>query len=227
MSNMRGMLAGLLAQRGYSPVQAAGILGNLQVESALNPTAIGDNGTSYGLGQWHKDRWQGLKSHAAGLGLDPSDPSAQISFLDWELKNREGMAYQALQAAQTPEQAALAMMHYERPAGYTPDNPGAGMHADKRIANAVAAFGGLPAGMVGSGSATGQPQPAAGAAIGLLGGAPATGDQKDETGLLSSLLSGGSASAAQADDPAPSVPRRKAPTFSRANLKPLPTRGLA
>jgi len=38
-------------QKGLTKEQAAGILGNLQVESNLNTTAWGDNNTSYGIAQ--------------------------------------------------------------------------------------------------------------------------------------------------------------------------------
>lgn len=137
---MAANIFSLLTARGYSPAQAAGIVGNLQQESSLNPTAWGDKGTSYGLAQWHNDRLTGLQNHAQGLGLDPSDPVAQVSYLDWELKNKESGAYKNLMAAQTPEQAATAFLGFERPQGYTPDNPLAGDGAQNRISNAVAAF---------------------------------------------------------------------------------------
>jgi hypothetical protein len=137
---MAANIFSLLTARGYSPAQAAGIVGNLQQESSLNPTRWGDNGTSYGLAQWHKDRLSGLQDHAAGLGLDPSDPVAQVSYLDWELKNKEGGAYKNLMAAQTPEEAATAFLGFERPRGYSPDNPMGGDGAQNRVANAVSAF---------------------------------------------------------------------------------------
>jgi hypothetical protein len=90
-------LAGYFAGLGYNPVQIAGIVGNLQAESGLNPTATGDNGTSYGLAQWHNDRWDALNKFAANNGTQPSDPLTQARFIDFELKNNEPTAYSALQ----------------------------------------------------------------------------------------------------------------------------------
>lgn len=128
---------GELTKLGYSPAQAAGILGNLQTESKLDPNAVGDKGTSYGIAQWHNERKAGLDKFAASKGLLASDPLAQIQYLDWELKNREPRANQALQAAKTPQEAAAAFLHFERPQGYSAANPLASLGADQRVANAV------------------------------------------------------------------------------------------
>ena len=40
-----------LTGQGFTRAQASGILGNLQAESSFNTTALGDNGTSYGIAQ--------------------------------------------------------------------------------------------------------------------------------------------------------------------------------
>ena len=61
-----------LMSLGYSKANASGIAGNLFVESSFNPTAIGDNGTSFGLAQWHKSRWDRLNSWAETNKLNPS-----------------------------------------------------------------------------------------------------------------------------------------------------------
>jgi hypothetical protein len=44
--------------KGYTPEQAAGIVGNLQAESGANlrTDAVGDQGRAYGIAQWHKPR---------------------------------------------------------------------------------------------------------------------------------------------------------------------------
>jgi hypothetical protein len=46
----------------------------------------------------------------------------------------------ALQAAKTPEQAAAAFIHYERPQGYTPENPAGGLGYQSRISLARQVF---------------------------------------------------------------------------------------
>lgn len=147
---------------GYTPVQSAGILGNLKAESNLNTGSIGDKGTSYGLAQWHNERWNALNDFAKNQGLAPSDPEAQLRYLDWELKNKEPTAFKALQSAQTPEQAAQAFIHFERPQGYNAANPMAAMGANARVQNALDLYnsisGGKPVpGIMGAAASTAAP----------------------------------------------------------------------
>lgn len=116
-------------QQGYSPAQAAGMVARLSMESGgtLNPMARGDGGQAFGLAQWHPDRWARVSQWAQSQGLDPNSREAQLRAVPWEMQNHETRAWQALQAARDPRQAYDAMMHYERPAGYTPQNPSGGM----------------------------------------------------------------------------------------------------
>lgn len=46
----------LVSEFSIPPAAAAGIMSNLWTESQWNPNALGDNGTSYGLCQWHNER---------------------------------------------------------------------------------------------------------------------------------------------------------------------------
>jgi hypothetical protein len=202
-------LYGLLTKRGYSPVAAAGILGNLKAESNLNPSIVGDKGTSFGLAQWHSGRWNALNNFARNQGLAPSSPEAQIGYLDWELRNKENRAFQGLQSAKTPQEAAAAMIHFERPAGYNANNPLGAMHADRRVANAVNMYGTLsgappmdtsPGAMAPPGFTPEAPQPTqtAGDPMQLPGAVPAEpvppetlfGMNKDQYGGLQSGLGG-------------------------------------
>jgi hypothetical protein len=132
------------AKRGYGPNAVAGILGNFKTESGMRPDAMGDGGTSGGLGQWHKDRFTNLKNFAAQQGADWRDPRVQVAFTDHELRTTEAPVMQRLQAARTPEEAAKAFVGFERPAGYTPNNPTGAMYMDRRIAGAREFGGGAP-----------------------------------------------------------------------------------
>lgn len=49
-------------------------------------------------------------------------------------------AYAELKAAKTPEDAAVAWTHFERPAGYRPEQPGASQDMGDRVLNARAAY---------------------------------------------------------------------------------------
>jgi hypothetical protein len=57
-------------------------------------------------------------------------------------RGSENRAFTALQAATTPEEAAAAFVHYERPQGYDPNNLAAAHGFQSRVAQAKAVFGG-------------------------------------------------------------------------------------
>lgn len=139
--------------QGLSPVQAAGIVGNLQGESGrgLNTSTInpgdGRDGTdSIGIAQWNSSRAQALKDYAASKGVPHTDLNTQLEFLHQELKGPEKAAYDKLLAAQTPEEATRAMLSFERPKDW--NVPGSHPNRVQYAAKALASYGG------------GQPQPA-------------------------------------------------------------------
>jgi hypothetical protein len=116
--------------QGLTPVQAAGIVGNLQGESGqgLNPNAVNrgdgrDGSDSIGVGQWNSTRAQALKEFAASKGVPWNDLNTQLEFLHQELKGPERGAYDRLIAAKTPEEAGQAMLAFERPKDW--NKPGA------------------------------------------------------------------------------------------------------
>jgi hypothetical protein len=93
-------------------VQIQGIKYNLQRESALDPTAVGDGGAAFGLGQWHGSR-------------KPKDMSleGQTQYLIDTLSNFDGAEhwinkrdYHGFLNARTPEEAHYYIAKgYERP----------------------------------------------------------------------------------------------------------------
>jgi hypothetical protein len=77
---------------GYTPAQAAGIVGNLEGESNFNTTVVStfDNESSQGIAQWNPDvgRLQELKEFAANrLSSDWRKFSVQLQFVKYELEN--------------------------------------------------------------------------------------------------------------------------------------------
>ncbi|CAH1677777.1 phage tail tip lysozyme [Chelatococcus sp.] len=138
-----------LLRQGYSPAQAAGMVGNLMAEStaALNPMAVGDNGTAFGAAQWRGDRRSGLTEFAKGRGLDPNDFGTQMKFANAELQTTEAPAGAKLRAASTPQEAATAATDFFRPAGWTRSDPSNSMHLNERVQNALNVakeYSGLP-----------------------------------------------------------------------------------
>ena len=106
-------------QKGWSLEQAAGIVANLQAESGqnLNPSALGDNGQAYGIGQWVGPR-QRLFATKMGRPLQGSNLQDQLDFIQWELTNSEAKAGRALKGAQTAaDAAAIVDQYYERSNG--------------------------------------------------------------------------------------------------------------
>ena len=109
-------VARFLMGLGYSKSNASGIAGNLYTESKFDPQAIGDNGTSFGLAQWHKSRWDRLKNWCRERGLNINSFEAQLQFIDWELNNTEKTAKRELLKQTTPRDSAFAFAkYYERP----------------------------------------------------------------------------------------------------------------
>lgn len=108
-----------LISMGYTPVQAAGIMGNLEVESpGFNTRAVGDGGKARGIAQWHPDRFGPLQRYASSKNADAYDLNIQLEFVKKELETNESKAGRLLANATTPEDAASAFCAFERPKGY-------------------------------------------------------------------------------------------------------------
>jgi hypothetical protein len=119
--------------KGWTKEQAAGIVGNLVVESRLKTDAIGDGGQAYGIAQWHPDR-QAKFQQVYGKDIRQSSFAEQLEFVNWELNNSEKAAGNALREATTADQAAAIVdKKYERSAG---------LHLSERISNANAIMAG-------------------------------------------------------------------------------------
>jgi hypothetical protein len=132
-----------LLDLGYNPVQVAGILGNLQQESGrnLDPNVVGDKGTAFGIAQWRGPRFEGLQSFAQQRGVDWRDPALQAEYIHHELNTTERRAGDLLRNAKTPEESARAFIGFERPAGFTWNDPTAGHGWDNRLKNAYSILG--------------------------------------------------------------------------------------
>lgn len=99
--------------RGVKPNVAAGIVGNLYKESGLNPTAVGDKGTAFGVAQWRGDRLSNLKKYASSKGKSHTDLTTQLDFILDEKGENQVLS---LMGSQSPEVAAKTFADkYERP----------------------------------------------------------------------------------------------------------------
>ena len=111
-----------LVSQGLSANGAFGVVANLMAESNMRTNALGDKGTSYGIAQWHNERWDKLKAFSAQQGLDPSSLDAQKQFLMKELNHK---GYKKLMGILTNPEAsrydttAAFMRIFERPKDQT------------------------------------------------------------------------------------------------------------
>lgn len=121
-----------LSSRGWTKNAVAGMLGNMETESTINPAIwqnldSGNTSLGFGLVQWTPATK--LISWAEGEGLDYRDIDTQLERILWELEN--GEQYYATDAyplsfrefsksSQSPEYLAQAFLfNYERPADQT------------------------------------------------------------------------------------------------------------
>lgn len=129
--------------KGLADHQVAGILGNIKAESAFNPLAVGDGGNAFGLYQ-HNDRRFNLFNAIGGKG-NLGDELAQHRFAYSELMGPESRAWNALKGATDVRGATAAFAGFERPSGFSWDNPGGAHNFAGRLKGAEEAlskFGG-------------------------------------------------------------------------------------
>lgn len=141
-------LAPKLSKAGFSDHAIAGIIANLHHESGGDPEAVGDNGTSFGLGQWHDDRARNLMEFAKAQGMNPRTADAQHAFLIHELQSDEyrGLVETMNKADNARSAAMLFQQKYERPKeidaarGDTAEGVGAWMQRQKAVQPAFGAL---------------------------------------------------------------------------------------
>ena len=84
----------------YTKEQAAGIVGNLEAESGVDPQVNQRGGPGRGIAQWEASdaggsgRWDTLLEFAEILGLDERDLGTQLSFIVYELQGKSKLGGQ-------------------------------------------------------------------------------------------------------------------------------------
>ncbi|MBQ7679508.1 MAG: leucine-rich repeat protein [Butyrivibrio sp.] len=71
----------------FNNAAACGVLANISQESSFRPDALGDNGTSFGICQWHNTRWSKLESWCDANDYDSETLEGQLYFMKYELEN--------------------------------------------------------------------------------------------------------------------------------------------
>lgn len=91
-----------LESEGVSPDGAAGIVGNLQQESGLNPTEPGR-----GLAQWNPGWWAELVSYDNSVGQNSNTVTGQLMYIAEELHTDYSWLLNDLNSARSPQAAAV------------------------------------------------------------------------------------------------------------------------
>jgi len=133
-SSSKDIAMNFFLSKGYTKQQAAGIVGNLMVESGdFDPNVIsgkikGDSGAAVGIAQWHPDRQAKFKNKF-GKSIIGSSLEEQLEFVHHELNNNEKSAGSKLKNTKSAQEAASILdQFYERSSG---------AHRDKRMKNAA------------------------------------------------------------------------------------------
>jgi hypothetical protein len=104
-------------ERGLTPEQSAGVVGNLMQESGLKSNAWNESEKAYGIAQWRNERLEGLKAFAAANGKEIGDIHTQMDYILHELQTTESKAGQKLMKSSSAAEAAFNFgKYYERPA---------------------------------------------------------------------------------------------------------------
>lgn len=124
-----------LVSKGASTAGACGVLANIEAESNFNTGALGDSGTSYGICQWHNQRWTNLKSYCSRNGYNSASIEGQTAFLIHELKSSYASVWSSIQKASgkqgARDTAYLMCVKFERPANATVRGRERSSRADK------------------------------------------------------------------------------------------------
>lgn len=95
-TNNEKIVWAFLKQKGLSDEAAAGVMGNIAVESGFNSSATNASSGAYGLFQWLGDRKTKLYSLARKNGKPASDITVQLNHFWDELKGSESKTLTAL-----------------------------------------------------------------------------------------------------------------------------------
>lgn len=105
----------------FNSAAACGVLANIEKESSFNPNLYGDNGTSYGICQWHAERFTNLKNWCNNNGYNYTTLSGQLHFLKYELTSNYSSIYSYLSSVTNDAEGAYNAAYkwcysFERPA---------------------------------------------------------------------------------------------------------------
>jgi len=96
-----GQMVRWFESQGDSANASAGIVGNLEQESQLNPAQTGG-----GLAQWKPGRYGQMVAYAASVGLSPTSDQGQLVYLQYDLRSSYSSLLSRMDTAPDPGTAA-------------------------------------------------------------------------------------------------------------------------
>ena len=96
----------LTREMGLNAAAACGVVSNVKHESDYKTTCVGDNGTSYGICQWHASRKTRLISWCDSHNYDYKSLKGQLYYLEYELKTYYPSVLSKLKAVSNTAQGA-------------------------------------------------------------------------------------------------------------------------
>jgi hypothetical protein len=96
-----GQMVRWFESQGDSADASAGIVGNLEQESQLDPARAGG-----GLAQWKPGRYGQMVAYAASVGLSPTSDQGQLVYLQYDLRSSYGSLLSRMDTAPDPGTAA-------------------------------------------------------------------------------------------------------------------------
>lgn len=106
---------------GMNDAAACGVVANIEKESNFRPDLYGDNGTSYGICQWHNSRFDALKSYCSKNGYDYKTITGQLFYLKYELETSYPNTLRDIKSVENTQEGAYYAgysfcYNFERPA---------------------------------------------------------------------------------------------------------------
>jgi hypothetical protein len=128
----------LRKKHNFTDAQAAGAAANLMAESSFNTDARNkgdgsDGSDSVGIGQWNGNRANGLYKFAADRGTAVNDLDTQLDYYVHEMNTTEKRAGDMIRSAEDVTSATKGAIAYERPKGFTWDDPTKGHNYALRL----------------------------------------------------------------------------------------------
>lgn len=102
-----------LKNSGFPNASVASLMTNINAESGFRTDALGDNGTSYGLCQWHNSRWDNLRNT---FPSSYKTVGGQLEFLMYELKSYDSLYSSLVSGSKSASDLAYDFCYkFERP----------------------------------------------------------------------------------------------------------------